>query len=312
MPMTEGMTIESISEFRERARAWLESQALATDGRSAARRGARASSRSSSSTTPPTRRSSSCSAAYRRMAPARRWPPGSVRSRCPTEFGGLGLSPGPRRRRSRSSRREFDVPRDHEVISVTSKLIAPTIEEFGTPEQRAALVPDVLPTRGVLLPAVLRARCRAATSPVWPARPSATATSGCSTARRCGRRPPASREYGFAICRTDPDVPKHAGLTAFIVPLDAAGVEVRPIKQMSGGASFNEVFLSGVRVARRHAHRRRRRRVEGGAHRARPRAVDVGIEPARRRVRRAGDAGPPSRQRPTTRSCANSLAGRTR
>jgi alkylation response protein AidB-like acyl-CoA dehydrogenase len=54
--------------------------------------------------------------------------------------------------------------------------------------------------------------------------------------------------YGFAICRTNPDVPKHAGLTAFIVPLDAPGLEVRPIRQMTGGASFNEVFLTGVRV----------------------------------------------------------------
>ena len=44
-------------------------------------------------------------------------------------------------------------------------------------------------------------------------------------------------------------MPKHAGLTAFIVPLDADGIEVRPIKQMSGGASFNEVFLSGVRLS---------------------------------------------------------------
>jgi alkylation response protein AidB-like acyl-CoA dehydrogenase len=55
-------------------------------------------------------------------------------------------------------------------------------------------------------------------------------------------------KWGFAICRTDPDVPKHAGMTAFLVPLDAEGVEIRPIKQMNGGASFNEVFFSGTRV----------------------------------------------------------------
>jgi alkylation response protein AidB-like acyl-CoA dehydrogenase len=51
------------------------------------------------------------------------------------------------------------------------------------------------------------------------------------------------------ICRTDPDAPKHRGLTAFVVPMDTPGVEVRPLRQMSGGSSFNEVFFTGVRVS---------------------------------------------------------------
>ena len=54
--------------------------------------------------------------------------------------------------------------------------------------------------------------------------------------------------WGELICRTDPSVPKHKGLTAFLVPMDAPGVDVRPIRQMSGGASFNEVFLTDVRI----------------------------------------------------------------
>jgi alkylation response protein AidB-like acyl-CoA dehydrogenase len=53
---------------------------------------------------------------------------------------------------------------------------------------------------------------------------------------------------GEAICRTDRTVPKHEGMTAFIVPMDAPGVEVRPIRQMTGGSSFNEVFLNDVRI----------------------------------------------------------------
>src|SRR5439155_9853654 len=55
-------------------------------------------------------------------------------------------------------------------------------------------------------------------------------------------------DYGEAICRTDSSAGKHAGLTAFLIPLDAPGITVRPIKQMSGGATFNEVFLDEVRV----------------------------------------------------------------
>ncbi|MEZ5259929.1 MAG: acyl-CoA dehydrogenase family protein, partial [Ilumatobacteraceae bacterium] len=54
--------------------------------------------------------------------------------------------------------------------------------------------------------------------------------------------------WGLAICRTDPDVAKHAGLTAFLVPIPHDGVEVRLIRQMNGGAGFNEVFLSGARI----------------------------------------------------------------
>jgi alkylation response protein AidB-like acyl-CoA dehydrogenase len=50
------------------------------------------------------------------------------------------------------------------------------------------------------------------------------------------------------LARTDPDVPKHAGITAFLLPLDTGGVTVRPLRQMSGGTSFNEVFLDDVRV----------------------------------------------------------------
>jgi alkylation response protein AidB-like acyl-CoA dehydrogenase len=55
-------------------------------------------------------------------------------------------------------------------------------------------------------------------------------------------------DIGEIICRTDPDAPKHKGLTGFVVDMHAPGVEVRPLRQMTGGASFNEVFFNDVRI----------------------------------------------------------------
>jgi len=54
--------------------------------------------------------------------------------------------------------------------------------------------------------------------------------------------------YGILIARTDPDVAKHQGITYFVCPMDAPGIEIRPIIEMTGGHTFNEVFLTDVRL----------------------------------------------------------------
>jgi alkylation response protein AidB-like acyl-CoA dehydrogenase len=54
--------------------------------------------------------------------------------------------------------------------------------------------------------------------------------------------------FGLLLARTDADVPKHKGLTMFIVPMDAEGVTIRGLRQISGEAEFNEVFFDDVRL----------------------------------------------------------------
>ena len=54
--------------------------------------------------------------------------------------------------------------------------------------------------------------------------------------------------FGLLIVRTDPEAVKHAGLTAFVVDMQAPGVEVRPLYQITGEAEFNEVYFTDVRV----------------------------------------------------------------
>ncbi|HYA68300.1 MAG TPA: acyl-CoA dehydrogenase family protein [Acidimicrobiales bacterium] len=57
-------------------------------------------------------------------------------------------------------------------------------------------------------------------------------------------------DWCFVVCRTDPDAPRHKGLSYLLVPMAQPGVEVRPITQLTGTGEFNEVFFDGARAAR--------------------------------------------------------------
>ena len=59
-------------------------------------------------------------------------------------------------------------------------------------------------------------------------------------------------DYGIVLARTNPDVPKHKGLSMFIMDMRAPGVDVRPLKQINGSANFNEVFFTNVRIPADH------------------------------------------------------------
>src|SRR5690606_38644528 len=55
-------------------------------------------------------------------------------------------------------------------------------------------------------------------------------------------------DYGFLVCRTDWDVPKHQGISFMLCPMRQKGIEVRPLHQITGESHFNEVFLTDAEV----------------------------------------------------------------
>ncbi|WP_072803408.1 acyl-CoA dehydrogenase family protein [Rhodococcoides yunnanense] len=166
----------------------------------------------------------------------------------PVEFGGAGL-PLSYVLAFRRAEDAFDVPRRTEMFSVTQQLVAPTIAHWGTESQKAQFVRAMLRTDVIACQlfseteagsdlAAVRTKATRNADGDWKIDGHKVWTSGARVAH-----------YGVALCRTDPAAAKHAGLTMFLVPMDAPGVTVRPIRQMTGGTSFNEVYLDGVELS---------------------------------------------------------------
>ncbi len=164
----------------------------------------------------------------------------------PTAFGGRGLETR-YDRLFRTLEAAFDIP-DMSPLRIGLSTVGPGVLASGTsdqiveiavPIQRGALVACQLfsePDAGSDLSAV---RTRAVRDgELWRLDGQKVWTSNAQFA-----------DVGLALVRTDPNAPKHRGLTVFVVPMDQSGVEVRPIRQMTGGASFTEVFLNGAEVS---------------------------------------------------------------
>jgi alkylation response protein AidB-like acyl-CoA dehydrogenase len=164
----------------------------------------------------------------------------------PDEYGGAGL-PAQYERAFADEEAAFDTPPGHETVTVTNRLIAPTIRRFGTAEQKARFIRGFLRTDQLC--------CQLFSEPEAGSDLAALNTRAVRdgeewvvTGQKVWSSGARFSEWGELICRTDPSVPKHDGLTVFLVPMNARGIDVRPIRQITGGASFNEVFLDEVRV----------------------------------------------------------------
>jgi alkylation response protein AidB-like acyl-CoA dehydrogenase len=161
----------------------------------------------------------------------------------PREYGGQGLGPIEQVTVNQEISRA-NVPGILDVIGIG--MLGPGIIAHGTEEQKSRYLGPMLhgdevwcqlfsePAAGSDLAAV-QTRARHNGDRGWTLRGQKVWTTNAQFA-----------SFGLLLARTDPDVPKHKGLTMFIVPLDAAGVTVRGLRQISGEAEFNEVFLDNV------------------------------------------------------------------
>ena len=175
--------------------------------------------------------------------------PGSAGSPGPSSYGGRGL-PASYQRHYDALEATFDTP-PMTAYGIGLGMVAPTILAHATPEVkerylRALWRGDIVACQLFSEPGAGSDLAGLQTKAVrdgdeWLVTGQKVWTSGAHLS-----------DIGEIICRTDPDAPKHRGLTGFVVDMHAPGVEVRPLRQMTGGASFNEVFFTEVRVPDSH------------------------------------------------------------
>ncbi|MGH3249632.1 MAG: acyl-CoA dehydrogenase family protein, partial [Trebonia sp.] len=169
---------------------------------------------------------------------------GYVGIQWPRAYGGQGLDETHARIFDEASL-AYDLPFLH--FSIGLGMCAPTLLTLGSEEQKLRYVPPMFrgetiwcqmfsePNAGSDVAGLQTRAVR--TENGWQLDGQKVWTSG---AHYC--------DYGLIVARTDPDVPKHRGITMFVLDLRTPGVTIRPLRQITGNAHFNEIFLDAVRI----------------------------------------------------------------
>ena len=132
-------------------------------------------------------------------------------------------------------------------LVISHGMCLPMLNEFGTEEQKRTFMPDNIAARTVW--------CQMFSEPGAGSDVASLQTKAerdgdewIINGQKVWTTLAHVSDYALLIARTDPEQPKHAGISMFILPMDAPGVEVRPIHQIDGGSHFNEVFFTDVRI----------------------------------------------------------------
>jgi alkylation response protein AidB-like acyl-CoA dehydrogenase len=221
------MSEQSVAAFRSKARAWLEANAphkAGTDGAG--------------------EEAATAGIAEQKAFQAKLYDAGFAGITWPKEYGGQGLTNAEQIAFSEETR-DFALPTGAFVIGLG--MPGPTILDLGTEEQKRRYLPKMLrgeevwcqlfsePDAGSDVASLTTSALRDGDE--WILNGQKVWTSGAQFS-----------DFGAVLARTDPAVPKHAGITMFIVDMHSAGVTVRPLKVATGLAPFNEVFFDDVRL----------------------------------------------------------------
>lgn len=220
------MTVaDPVAEFRARARAWLRANARVRDPDEE-----------------PARRRLDPAAARRFQAAMH--DAGFAGITWPKEYGGQGLGGGELVAWNEESR-AYDLPTN--LFAIGLGMCGPTILELGTEQQKTSYLRPMLRGEEVW--------CQLFSEPGAGSDVASLQTRAVPdgdgwvlSGQKVWTSVAQLSDFGIIIARTDPDVPKHQGITMFVVDMHAPGVTVRPLRVMTGDAQFNEVFFENVRI----------------------------------------------------------------